>query len=85
MHCNVVSVSGGRGFAQAVTGTSATQKSTAKPQPAAAAAPAVKKTSSRVAGLRNVVLVEGVRTPFLVSGTDYRKLMPHDLAREALK
>jgi len=32
----------------------------------------------------NIVLVEGVRTPFLMSGTEYNKLMPHDLAREAL-
>ncbi|XP_037069014.1 trifunctional enzyme subunit beta, mitochondrial-like [Pollicipes pollicipes] len=32
----------------------------------------------------NVVLVEGVRTPFLMSATEYNKMMPHDLAREAL-
>merc|ERR1740128_300844 len=32
----------------------------------------------------NIVLVEGVRTPFLMSGTDYNRMMPHDLAREAL-
>jgi len=30
------------------------------------------------------VYIDGVRTPFLVSGTDYEKLMPHDLARAAL-
>ena len=35
-------------------------------------------------GVKNVVLVEGVRTPFLMSGTDYKSLMPHDLARGAL-
>ena len=32
---------------------------------------------------RNVVLVEGVRTPFLMSGTQYKNLMPHDLQRAA--
>jgi len=32
-----------------------------------------------------VVLVEGARTPFLVSGTQYKNLMPHDLQREAIK
>uniref|UniRef100_A0A6M2DKI0 acetyl-CoA C-acyltransferase n=1 Tax=Xenopsylla cheopis TaxID=163159 RepID=A0A6M2DKI0_XENCH len=35
-------------------------------------------------GNQNIVLVDGVRTPFLLSGTDYSKLMPHDLARHAL-
>lgn len=33
---------------------------------------------------KNIVLVDGVRTPFLLSGTTYANLMPHDLAREAL-
>jgi len=33
---------------------------------------------------KNIVLVDGVRTPFLMSGTDYSRLMPHDLARHAL-
>ncbi|XP_039296165.1 trifunctional enzyme subunit beta, mitochondrial-like [Nilaparvata lugens] len=32
----------------------------------------------------NIVLVEGVRIPFLLSGTDYSKLMSYDLARESL-
>jgi len=36
-------------------------------------------------GRQNIVLVEGVRTPFLMSGTDYKNLMPHDLARAALQ
>ncbi|XP_036405660.1 trifunctional enzyme subunit beta, mitochondrial isoform X2 [Megalops cyprinoides] len=36
-------------------------------------------------GFRNIVLVEGVRTPFLMSGTTYSDLMPHDLARAALQ
>ncbi|KAL5016541.1 hypothetical protein ScPMuIL_006130 [Solemya velum] len=35
-------------------------------------------------GVKNIVLVEGVRTPFLQSGTAYKNLMPHDLARNAL-
>ncbi|XP_072913226.1 trifunctional enzyme subunit beta, mitochondrial [Hemitrygon akajei] len=43
-----------------------------------------KKTLAKP-GLRNVVLVEGVRIPFLLSGTTYAELMPHDLARTALK
>ncbi|KAK4017969.1 hypothetical protein OUZ56_000042 [Daphnia magna] len=33
---------------------------------------------------KNIVLVDAVRTPFLLSGTNYAKLMPHDLARNAL-
>ncbi|CAH0403197.1 unnamed protein product [Chilo suppressalis] len=33
---------------------------------------------------KNVVLVDGVRTPFLVSFTDYSRMMPHELARHAL-
>jgi len=33
---------------------------------------------------KNIVLVDAVRTPFLMSGTNYAKLMPHDLARSAL-
>ncbi|XP_016927594.1 trifunctional enzyme subunit beta, mitochondrial [Drosophila suzukii] len=33
---------------------------------------------------QNIVLVDGVRTPFLTSGTSYSKLMPHELARHSL-
>ncbi|PNF25700.1 Trifunctional enzyme subunit beta, mitochondrial [Cryptotermes secundus] len=33
---------------------------------------------------KNIVFVDAVRTPFLVAGTDYSKLMAHDLARHAL-
>lgn len=33
---------------------------------------------------QNIVLVDGVRTPFLLSGTQYSKLMPHELARHSL-
>merc|ERR1712035_97220 len=43
-----------------------------------------KKTLARP-GVKNIVLVEGVRTPFLMSGTTYADLMPHDLARAALQ
>lgn len=48
---------------------------------------AVAKTKASLSrpGLKNIVLVDGVRTPFLMSGTQYQKLMPHDLARQALK
>jgi len=42
-----------------------------------------KKTLAKP-GVKNLVLVEGVRTPFLLSGTDYKDLMAHDLARTAL-
>eukprot|EP00037_Helgoeca_nana_P032138 m.412413 g.412413 ORF g.412413 m.412413 type:complete len:471 (-) comp28844_c0_seq1:181-1593(-) len=34
---------------------------------------------------QNIVLVEGVRTPFCTSGSAFIDLKPHDLAREALK
>lgn len=33
---------------------------------------------------KNIVLVDGVRTPFLMSGTQYSKMMPHELARQSL-
>ncbi|CAH0550847.1 unnamed protein product [Brassicogethes aeneus] len=42
------------------------------------------KKANPVVG-QNIVLVDGVRTPFLLSGTDYSKLMPHDLATHALR
>lgn len=34
---------------------------------------------------QKIVLVDAVRTPFLTSGSDFKEMMPHDLAREALK
>ncbi|KAK3092043.1 hypothetical protein FSP39_024688 [Pinctada imbricata] len=55
--------------------SSASQYASAKPS---------KKTLSKP-NVRNIVLVEGVRTPFLQSGTQYKNLMPHDLARTALQ
>jgi len=42
-----------------------------------------KKTLAKP-GVKNIVLVDGVRTPFLLSGTDYKDIMAHDLARAAL-
>jgi len=41
-------------------------------------------STSRPVDQKNLVLVDGVRTPFLQSGTDYKNLMPHDLQRYAL-
>jgi acetyl-CoA acyltransferase len=35
-------------------------------------------------GGKNIVFVDAARTPFCISGTEYAKLMPHDLARFAL-
>jgi len=49
------------------------------------ALPAAAKKSLARKGVPNVVLVDGVRTPFLLSGTDYKNLMPHDLARGSLQ
>lgn len=49
----------------------------------AAAATKTKKSLARP-NLKNIVLVDGVRTPFLLSGTDYQKLWPHDLVRHSL-
>eukprot|EP00088_Acartia_fossae_P044784 TRINITY_DN4779_c0_g1_i2.p1 TRINITY_DN4779_c0_g1~~TRINITY_DN4779_c0_g1_i2.p1 ORF type:complete len:469 (+),score=185.19 TRINITY_DN4779_c0_g1_i2:35-1441(+) len=42
------------------------------------------KKQAKNAGSKNLVLVDGVRTPFLMSGTDYKSLMPHDLQRYAM-
>jgi len=33
---------------------------------------------------KNIVFVDAVRTPFLMSGTDYSKMMANDLARHSL-
>ncbi|XP_075165555.1 mitochondrial trifunctional protein beta subunit [Haematobia irritans] len=41
-------------------------------------------TPSSTGSRKNIVLVDGVRSPFLLSGTSYNKLMPHELARHAL-
>lgn len=34
---------------------------------------------------KNIVLIEGVRTPFTVSSTDYDGLLPYELQRMALR
>ncbi|KAM3674866.1 trifunctional enzyme subunit beta, mitochondrial isoform 1-T3 [Ammospiza maritima maritima] len=49
-----------------------------------AAQPKTKQSLGK-SGVKNVVVVEGVRIPFLQSGTTYADLMPHDLARAALQ
>ena len=41
-------------------------------------------STSSPAESKRLVLVDGVRTPFLTSGSDYKALMPHDLQRYAL-
>uniref|UniRef100_A0A8C9E248 Trifunctional enzyme subunit beta, mitochondrial n=1 Tax=Phocoena sinus TaxID=42100 RepID=A0A8C9E248_PHOSS len=51
---------------------------------AAAAVKAKSKQTLAKPNMRNIVVVDGVRTPFLLSGTSYKDLMPHDLARAAL-
>lgn len=33
---------------------------------------------------KNIVLVDGVRTPFLMAFTSYKNMMPHELGKEAL-
>ena len=43
-----------------------------------------KKTLARP-NVRNIVLVDAVRTPFLMSGTAYKNLMPHNLATASLR
>ena len=44
----------------------------------------IRTMAAAAQGKKNIVLVDGARTPFLMSGTEYNKMMPHDLAREAL-
>jgi len=33
---------------------------------------------------KNIVFIDGVRTPFLQSGTQYKNLLAYDLARHSL-
>jgi len=49
-----------------------------------ATTPTLQAKKCNNAGSKNIVLVDGVRTPFLMSGTDYKTLMPHDLQRYAM-
>ena len=46
----------------------------------AQAAPAAVSSSNK----KNLVLVDGIRTPFALSSTVYKELLPHDLQREAM-
>ncbi|XP_075771854.1 trifunctional enzyme subunit beta, mitochondrial isoform X1 [Pelodiscus sinensis] len=46
--------------------------------------PKSKKTLAKN-GVKNIVVVDGVRIPFLQSGTSYADLMPHDLGRASLQ
>jgi len=52
-------------------------------RPLSSAAPARKPSVKDKTG-KNIVFVDGVRTPFSVFGTDYANLMPHDLARHSI-
>ncbi|XP_064483585.1 trifunctional enzyme subunit beta, mitochondrial-like [Ornithodoros turicata] len=45
--------------------------------------PSHKKYTTAQGKPKNIVLVDGVRTPFLLSGTKYNNLMPHDLQKMA--
>ena len=42
-----------------------------------------RKREQQAANGKNVVLVEGARTPFLMAGTDYKNMWSHDLLRFA--
>lgn len=42
------------------------------------------KKSLAKPGVKDILFIDAVRTPFLLSGSDYAKLMPHDLSRYAL-
>jgi hypothetical protein len=53
---------------------------------APAGKPAARKGSTYKGKVKqNIVIVDGVRTPFLTSGSQFADLKPHDLAREAIK
>ncbi|KAM9069212.1 trifunctional enzyme subunit beta, mitochondrial isoform X1 [Sarcophilus harrisii] len=54
-------------------------------QPLTTAAQTQSKKTLTKPNVKNIVVVDGVRIPFLLSGTTYKDLMPHDLARAALK
>eukprot|EP00041_Stephanoeca_diplocostata_P013465 m.235751 g.235751 ORF g.235751 m.235751 type:complete len:516 (+) comp19346_c0_seq2:183-1730(+) len=71
-----------------------TQEAAAKPvsaskpvadNPSASSSSAPKKTKYNGRVHQNIVLVEGVRTPFCTSGSLLVDMKPHDLAREAIK
>lgn len=62
-----------KNIARTATTASATKASTSKPK------------SLEKAGIPNIVLIDGVRTPFLQAWTDYKNMMAHDLQRLALQ
>lgn len=70
-------------FIKAARPTFSAKFDTARRALSVGAASQQKKTLPDKTG-KNVVLVDGVRTPFLVSFTDYAKMMPHELARHSL-
>jgi len=41
-------------------------------------------SQQNASGRQNIVLVDGVRTPFLMAFSSYKNMMPHDLGKEAL-
>ncbi|XP_026490224.2 trifunctional enzyme subunit beta, mitochondrial [Vanessa tameamea] len=72
-----------KSFIKAARPSSTAKFDTARRALSVGAALHQKKTLPDKTG-KNVVLVDGVRTPFLVSFTDYAKMMPHELARHSL-
>jgi len=68
---------GARRFMAAEAAKTSTKSASVKVTPKA------RKYSGRVK--QNIVVVEGVRTPFVTSGSVFSELKPHDLAREAIK
>lgn len=76
------------GVARAVFTSSLRHASTSAPQggkPQGQKKPAAARTSSSSSASQNIVLVEGVRTPFLTSMSGYKDLLAHDLGRMAIK
>jgi len=63
------------------------QAKAAASKPPASKPPPAKRGAKKYAGRvkQNIVLVDAVRTPFLMSGTGFNDMMPHDLARVALR
>ena len=44
-----------------------------------------RKTDGLQSWKENIVIVDAARTPFNMSGTDFKNLKPHDLTREAIR
>ncbi|KAJ8269845.1 hypothetical protein GJAV_G00107480 [Gymnothorax javanicus] len=75
------------GVRSCFTGSSGVTRFAARPLSCSSSLRAEVKSKKTLAkpGVKNIVLVDGVRTPFLQSGTTYIDLMPHDLARASLQ